>query len=221
MGWERRGCCLLNIAGRSTSSRPRGRVHCPGVYTCPAPAHPSRLCGVARVQLRAFPHLVSQGSPLENFTFKAPAPKVWGDLGPRTHQQTPWALWLNIARRGTFLHGIMLLHGAWWGRGEGTEGTQGMGTPQLGGSTAHWGLLPWPHGTCLSFPVRIPCLHHTQLTLSATAQRSFLRYTNLFLPPGAAAVHLVAGSAPQHQWCSGIMQDSHSCDPGSIPGWCT
>jgi hypothetical protein len=20
------------------------------------------------------------------------------------------------------------------------------------------------------------------------------------------------------RWCSGIMQDSHSCDPGSIPG---
>ena len=24
----------------------------------------------------------------------------------------------------------------------------------------------------------------------------------------------------QHRWCSGIMQDSHSCDPGSIPGRC-
>ena len=24
-----------------------------------------------------------------------------------------------------------------------------------------------------------------------------------------------------HCWCSGIMQDSHSCDPGSIPGQCT
>ena len=23
-----------------------------------------------------------------------------------------------------------------------------------------------------------------------------------------------------HCWCSGIMQDSHSCDPGSIPGQC-
>ena len=23
-----------------------------------------------------------------------------------------------------------------------------------------------------------------------------------------------------HRWCSGIMQDSHSCDPGSIPGRC-
>ena len=22
----------------------------------------------------------------------------------------------------------------------------------------------------------------------------------------------------QRRWCSGIMQDSHSCDPGSIPG---
>lgn len=22
----------------------------------------------------------------------------------------------------------------------------------------------------------------------------------------------------QCHWCSGIMQDSHSCDPGSIPG---
>ena len=22
------------------------------------------------------------------------------------------------------------------------------------------------------------------------------------------------------RWCSGIMQDSHSCDPGSIPGRC-
>ena len=22
----------------------------------------------------------------------------------------------------------------------------------------------------------------------------------------------------QRLWCSGIMQDSHSCDPGSIPG---
>lgn len=25
----------------------------------------------------------------------------------------------------------------------------------------------------------------------------------------------------KHCWCSGIMQDSHSCDPGSIPGQCT
>ena len=24
----------------------------------------------------------------------------------------------------------------------------------------------------------------------------------------------------EHCWCSGIMQDSHSCDPGSIPGQC-
>lgn len=24
----------------------------------------------------------------------------------------------------------------------------------------------------------------------------------------------------KHCWCSGIMQDSHSCDPGSIPGQC-
>ena len=24
--------------------------------------------------------------------------------------------------------------------------------------------------------------------------------------------------ASQRRWCSGIMQDSHSCDPGSIPG---
>ena len=22
----------------------------------------------------------------------------------------------------------------------------------------------------------------------------------------------------ERRWCSGIMQDSHSCDPGSIPG---
>ena len=22
----------------------------------------------------------------------------------------------------------------------------------------------------------------------------------------------------KRRWCSGIMQDSHSCDPGSIPG---
>ena len=26
--------------------------------------------------------------------------------------------------------------------------------------------------------------------------------------------------ARPHCWCSGIMQDSHSCDPGSIPGQC-
>lgn len=24
----------------------------------------------------------------------------------------------------------------------------------------------------------------------------------------------------EHRWCSGIMQDSHSCDSGSIPGRC-
>ena len=24
--------------------------------------------------------------------------------------------------------------------------------------------------------------------------------------------------ACKRRWCSGIMQDSHSCDPGSIPG---
>ena len=24
----------------------------------------------------------------------------------------------------------------------------------------------------------------------------------------------------KRRWCSGIMQDSHSCDPGSIPGRC-
>ncbi len=24
--------------------------------------------------------------------------------------------------------------------------------------------------------------------------------------------------ARERRWCSGIMQDSHSCDPGSIPG---
>ena len=28
-------------------------------------------------------------------------------------------------------------------------------------------------------------------------------------------------SVGAHCWCSGIMQDSHSCDPGSIPGQCT
>lgn len=28
-------------------------------------------------------------------------------------------------------------------------------------------------------------------------------------------------SNTSHRWCSGIMQDSHSCDPGSIPGRCT
>ena len=26
------------------------------------------------------------------------------------------------------------------------------------------------------------------------------------------------GETPTRCWCSGIMQDSHSCDPGSIPG---
>ena len=26
---------------------------------------------------------------------------------------------------------------------------------------------------------------------------------------------------PGHRWCSGIMEDSHSFDPGSIPGRCT
>jgi hypothetical protein len=28
------------------------------------------------------------------------------------------------------------------------------------------------------------------------------------------------GTTCLHCWCSGIMQDSHSCDPGSIPGQC-
>ena len=29
---------------------------------------------------------------------------------------------------------------------------------------------------------------------------------------------LISGGMPWRRWCSGIMQDSHSCDPGSIPG---
>ena len=33
--------------------------------------------------------------------------------------------------------------------------------------------------------------------------------------------YLAAITTSQHCWCSGIMQDSHSCDPGSIPGQCT
>ena len=28
------------------------------------------------------------------------------------------------------------------------------------------------------------------------------------------------GVCKKHRWCSGIMQDSHSCDSGSIPGRC-
>ena len=28
-------------------------------------------------------------------------------------------------------------------------------------------------------------------------------------------------SVGAHCWCRGVMQDSHSCDPGSIPGQCT
>ena len=29
---------------------------------------------------------------------------------------------------------------------------------------------------------------------------------------------LISGGMLWRRWCSGIMQDSHSCDPGSIPG---
>ena len=29
---------------------------------------------------------------------------------------------------------------------------------------------------------------------------------------------LISCGMPWRRWCSGIMQDSHSCDPGSIPG---
>ncbi|XDV28025.1 hypothetical protein PO909_031437 [Leuciscus waleckii] len=28
----------------------------------------------------------------------------------------------------------------------------------------------------------------------------------------------ISPSLHRRRWCSGIMQDSHSCDPGSIPG---
>ena len=35
-------------------------------------------------------------------------------------------------------------------------------------------------------------------------------------------IHIAGGPLPaRHCWCSGIIQDSHSCDPGSIPGQCT
>ena len=31
-------------------------------------------------------------------------------------------------------------------------------------------------------------------------------------------LYFICRMYPQRRWCSGIMQDSHSCDPGSIPG---
>ena len=45
--------------------------------------------------------------------------------------------------------------------------------------------------------------------------------TNILNVPLRSIVALAALSSQitaWRRWCSGIMQDSHSCDPGSIPG---
>ena len=56
-------------------------------------------------------------------------------------------------------------------------------------------------------------------------QRSFPSCEGMWLSGRASASHAEGpGFNPRHlqdvlrRWCSGIMQDSHSCDPGSIPG---
>ena len=36
--------------------------------------------------------------------------------------------------------------------------------------------------------------------------------------PGYIEIHKIHFFILKRRWCSGIMQDSHSCDPGSIPG---
>ena len=45
---------------------------------------------------------------------------------------------------------------------------------------------------------------------------------HIFYPPDnfneTVGTHDLIQLAPRRRWCSGIMQDSHSCEPGSIPG---
>ena len=45
---------------------------------------------------------------------------------------------------------------------------------------------------------------------------------HIFYPPDSSNEEVgpcFDNMSRKRRWCSGIMQDSHSCEPGSIPGW--
>ena len=62
------------------------------------------------------------------------------------------------------------------------------------------------------------------LCLPELSSRMFLGSMGLLVTPDRSAYKTmpthVTSYTQQHRWCSGIMEDSHSFDPGSIPGRC-
>lgn len=66
-----------------------------------------------------------------------------------------------------------------------------------------------------------PVGYHVQQSLvnsQRTIEKTHARYCYLSMLATQFVCRTDQHFTQQRRWCSGIMQDSHSCDPGSIPG---